>query len=159
LFYALKVLKNHFKETGQIVSDDVLASRIQWAKSRLTRLKDLTLPEFSFLWVAPTQITYEGPITADTLLGVLRNLESLPKAVEHFTSAEVSKSLRQFSKSVGIKFPVLMKCLRSILSGLDDGPPVGEIIQLLGRDETMQRIKFAQDVMEKRNKKFQKKEM
>ena len=152
-FFAFEVLKNHFKDAGQIVSDDVLASQMQWAKSRLTRLKDLTLPEFAFLWVAPTLITYEGPITANTLLGVLHTFESLPKGSEHFSSAEVSKSLRQFSKSVGIKFPVLMKCLRSILSGLDDGPPVGEMIQLLGRDQTMQRIKFAQEVMEKRNQK------
>ena len=98
---------------------------------------------------------YDGPVTADILTGVARALEALPEESndqqQQFTSTEVSKSLRQFSKSVGMKFPVLMKCLRSILSGLEDGPPVGEMIQLLGKDQTLKRIKFAQEFLEEKD--------
>ncbi len=133
--------------------DNLLASQLQWAKGRLVRLKDLTLPEFSFLWIAPTQVTYEGPISSEVLTEVSRALELVKS--DDFTSASVSKSLRQFSKSVGIKFPVLMKCLRSVLSGLEDGPPVGEMIQLLGKELTMQRIHFAVNVMSEKQSKSQ----
>ena len=108
-------------------------------------LQDLTLPEFSFLWVAPTHLNYDGPITSDILTGAIRALEVLPN--EEFNSSKVSSTLRQYSKSVSIKFPVLMKCLRTVLSGLDDGPPVGEMIQLLGKPQTLERIQFAQNYL------------
>jgi glutamyl/glutaminyl-tRNA synthetase len=111
------------------------------------------LPEFSFLWIAPTQVTYEGPISSEVLTEVSRVLELVKS--DDFNSASVSKSLRQFSKSVGIKFPVLMKCLRSVLSGLEDGPPVGEMIQLLGKEQTIQRIHFAVNKMSEKQSKSQ----
>jgi len=42
-----------------------------------------------------------------------------------------------------------MKCLRSVLSGLEDGPPVGEMVQLLGKEQTLRRINFAIECLSK----------
>lgn len=148
-FIIFSVLKKHFQSGGQIVPDLLLAKQLQWAKGRLVRLKDLTLPEFSFLWIAPTTFTYQGPISLETLIDLFRDFEKLKSDGDNIDSNSVSKFLRQFSKTKSIKFPVLMKCLRSVLSGLEDGPPVGEMVQLLGKEQTLRRINFAIECLSK----------
>ena len=40
-----------------------------------------------------------------------------------------------------------MKCLRTVLSGLEDGPPVGEMVQLLGKEQTLKRLNLAVDLL------------
>ena len=142
-------MQNHFKSSGKIVPDNLLASQLQWAKGRLVRLKDLTLPEFSFLWIAPTKFSYQGPITVETLRDLVGALEHLNSDSDQVTAKSVSTFLRQFSKSNDIKFPLFMKCLRLVLSGLEDGPPVGEMIQLLGKEETLQRITIGIEILSK----------
>jgi hypothetical protein len=42
-----------------------------------------------------------------------------------------------------------------VLSGLEDGPPVGEMIQLLGKEQTIQRIHFAVNKMSEKQSKSQ----
>lgn len=40
-----------------------------------------------------------------------------------------------------VKFPALMKMLRSVISGLDEGPGVAEMMDLLGKSQSLERIK------------------
>lgn len=40
-----------------------------------------------------------------------------------------------------VKFPELMKTLRAVLSGLNEGPGVAEMMHLLGKDQSLERIK------------------
>jgi len=40
-----------------------------------------------------------------------------------------------------------MRCMRIVLSGLEDGPPVGEMIQFLGKEETLKRLNFGVELL------------
>ena len=141
------VLIDHFKSSGEIVPDHLLEKQLQWAKGRLVRLKDLTLPEFSFLWIAPTRFSYQGPISSEVLRDLARDFGQLGGDGDGVESSSVTSFLRQFSKTNKIKFPMLMKCLRTVLSGLEDGPPVGEMVQLLGKEQTLKRLNLAVDLL------------
>ena len=127
--------------------DHLLEKQLQWAKGRLVRLKDLTLPEFSFLWIAPTQFLYEGPISSELLRDLSRDFCQLEGKGDGVESNQVTSFLRQFSKKNKIKFSMLTKCFRTVLSGLEDGPPVGEMVHLLGKEQTLKRLDFAVDLL------------
>merc|ERR1712121_605214 len=55
------------------------------------------------------------------------------------------RSLKSYSKRNGIKFPALMKDLRLLLTGKSDGPPVTELVDLLGRESIVRRMKKYED--------------
>ena len=51
------------------------------------------------------------------------------------------KQLKLLSKNNLIKFPDLMKDLRLLITGRADGPPILELIQILGKDKVVERLK------------------
>lgn len=58
-----------------------------------------------------------------------------------FEEAKLKGHLRSFSKENGVEFPALMKMLRGVLSGLEEGPGVAEMMDILGKDQSIERIK------------------
>uniref|UniRef100_A0A1A9W3A8 Nondiscriminating glutamyl-tRNA synthetase EARS2, mitochondrial n=1 Tax=Glossina brevipalpis TaxID=37001 RepID=A0A1A9W3A8_9MUSC len=107
---------------------------LQWSSQRLTFLQDLTSPQLSFLWIKPNAC-YSNELNKEQSMTLHSNLMSCD-----FTKENLNKVLKDFAKQENIKFPLLMKALRAALSGLNDGPGVAEMMNILGKQVTLQRL-------------------
>ncbi|CAK9823898.1 Probable glutamate--tRNA ligase, mitochondrial [Anthophora retusa] len=112
---------------------------LKWAQDRIFKLSDLVSPKLSFLWIIPNT-----PLEADhsECLDALKILSNklIEIDIQNFNKAWINSYLKEFAKEHDISFPILMKVLRFILSGLKDGPPIGEIIEILGKHSTLLRL-------------------
>lgn len=127
------VTQKYPKETLNI-SEEHVKSVLDWSTSRISRIDDLVSPKFAFLWILPSN---KLEINRSLFEKLLNSLEDLEK----FEQDTIKDNLRKFSDTNDVKFPVLMKMLRSALSGLNEGPSVAEMMQLLGKYQSLERIK------------------
>lgn len=67
---------------------------------------------------------------------------------ENFTKTNLQNILKEFSGENKLIFANFMKNLRKMLSGLKEGPGVAEMMEILGKESTLERI-----IRLKRNKK------
>ncbi len=142
------LLKNGFKEA---YSDDHLIRVVAWAQDRIDTLQDFFGTELRFLWTRPTQLSLPGPLTLDLVVCLGRQLEaSLPER-ENLREAAVA-SLRQFCKEEGLKFSLVTRFLRTVLIGSNEGPPVGEIFEVLGKETAVQRIREGIELLSRTEK-------
>ncbi|XP_055843741.1 probable glutamate--tRNA ligase, mitochondrial [Episyrphus balteatus] len=108
---------------------------LNWSAQRLSTLSDLTSENFNFLWtdgnvVNSTELSKDQ---IDELIGSLDKIE--------FTKKNIQTTLKSYSGKTQIKFPVLMKTLRTSLSGLKEGPGVAEVMEIFGKEESLRRIR------------------
>lgn len=108
---------------------------MHWASNRLTSLHQLVEGNLSFLWILPK-------IKDDNLHSEI--LDKLVTVLERgdFDKTHLSEILKEFSTKNNLKFSTFMKSLRKILSGLKEGPGVAEMMEILGRRNTLQRIRM-----------------
>jgi glutamyl-tRNA synthetase len=59
---------------------------------------------------------------------------------ENFNKQNLSQILKEFSSENNLTFSNLMKNLRTTLSGLKEGPGVAEMMEILGKESTIERI-------------------
>ncbi|XP_059049169.1 probable glutamate--tRNA ligase, mitochondrial [Achroia grisella] len=130
-----KLIVEKYPEQNKNVTEEHIKSVLNWATARVTRIEDLTSSEFGFLWILPSN----APTNFDRDL-LIKLIESLGE-MERFDQEYLKDRLREFSSSNNVKFPVLMKTLRSVLSGLKEGPGVAEMMSLLGKAQSLDRIK------------------
>ncbi|KAF4521242.1 hypothetical protein B566_EDAN008443 [Ephemera danica] len=146
-FYNFKLVTPHLQLDGatQLHPDHVLKV-LQWSQSRIDRLKDLVQPNLAFLWLLPRQ-----EILADTELlpGMLQKVCDVLETTETFTAQHLKPELRSLATELGIPFSKLMKILRGTISGLKasmEGPGVAEMMEILGKESTLSRIKSAEHI-------------
>lgn len=118
------------------VSRNHILNVLKWSTARITRLEDLVTQKFGFLWILPASKEIEEQ--SKTLL--IKLLEVL-QTTERFDENSLKEVLRDFSSANEVKFPALMKMLRSVLSGLNEGPSVAEMLDVLGREQALERIR------------------
>lgn len=141
------------KTDGSLKLDDEnILSTLKWAKNRITKLTDLVSPDMAFLWIVPplTQISKDLKHIdiAQSLNEKLAEIEG-----SNFNKDFLNNYLRNYSKKNAIPFPELMKTLRALLSGLKEGPGVAEMMEILGKERTMERIKRVSDGNMERDRK------
>jgi glutamyl-tRNA synthetase len=59
---------------------------------------------------------------------------------ENFNKQNLQNILKEFSTENNLTFANLMKNLRTSLSGLKEGPGVAEMMEILGKESTIERI-------------------
>ena len=74
--------------------------------------------------------------------------EMCDELIENFSKQNLNLILKDFSSSQNITFSKFMKNLRTMLSGLKEGPGVAEMMEILGRESTLERI----ERLKKKNK-------
>jgi len=116
------------------VDDDTVEKNLVWAQDRISKLSDIVSDDLLFLWHLPDKDKISVKLGANILEEIIRVIH------EHSEDKVLMKHLKQLSKSHGIKFPELMKDLRLIITGKSDGPPVTELVHILGSDKVMQRL-------------------
>lgn len=121
------------------MSDEYITTILTWSLSRISNVDDLFTPNFAFLWVKPKldlKITDVEKSDLQSLIGILEN-------VEPYNRETLGKTLRAYNDERGLKYKKFMMSLRSVLSGLREGPSVTEMMELLGKQNTIDRIQEA----------------
>jgi glutamyl-tRNA synthetase len=81
-------------------------------------------------------------LTADALQ-VLKDFHGVLAGLQSWNSADLEATARGFADGEGIKLGQLAQPLRAALTGATTSPPIFEVMQVLGRDETLGRIEDA----------------
>ncbi|XP_041349303.1 probable glutamate--tRNA ligase, mitochondrial [Gigantopelta aegis] len=138
--------------TDHILSSQYIGSILDWAVSekRIIKTNDLLDSKFSFLWTTPQEQDIadlkNSPVSVPDLLhGCITTLDT----VRDFDIGHVTQSLRSLIKDEKLKMNTCMHCLRKSLSGLQQGPPVAEMMTIIGKKNTIQRLKHTMDVLTK----------
>ncbi|XP_014219827.1 probable glutamate--tRNA ligase, mitochondrial [Copidosoma floridanum] len=119
------------------LNPDHIIATLKWAQHRITKLSDLVKSDLKFLWVKPNAGKDLKYLEAVDVLS--KKLEGLER--DHFCKESLLTHLKEFSNNNNVPFADLMKTLRSLLSGLKEGPGVAEMMEILGRDTTLNRLK------------------
>lgn len=84
-------------------------------------------------------------VTSETA-GMMQNL-SKDLLSSQFTKENLQATLKMFAKNNDIKFPVIAQPMRIALIGSSHGPGIFEMMELLGKDETVHRLhRFCQAI-------------
>lgn len=118
-------------------SDAYVQKALEWSLDRVFTLKDLTGPDYSFIWNTPKDLNLPAETPPEVLEEAIAILEAGSNP-DHFIS-----TLRSHCKKQTLKFGSVMKALRIVLAGSEQGPPIKEIIEIIGRDECLVRLKLA----------------
>ncbi|XP_052844967.1 probable glutamate--tRNA ligase, mitochondrial [Drosophila gunungcola] len=145
-----ELVKNAYPQHSNLdLAEDHIADVLNWSSKRLTLLQDLTSSKLSFLWVKPSNFQLKD-LTSEQLVGLLKVLQ----ADQDFNKDGLNIKLKNFAQGENIKFPLMMKSLRSALSGLKEGPGVAEMMEILGKSVTLERIREAIPRQSLQNQKF-----
>lgn len=109
---------------------------LKWGANRVSTLKELVEGKLSFLWVLPKMAKQDLELNSEIIDSLLEKLEH----DENFSKNHLNLVLKDFSKSNDLTFSNFMKHLRTMLSGLKEGPAVAEMMEILGKENTLQRI-------------------
>ncbi|XP_076069427.1 putative glutamate--tRNA ligase, mitochondrial [Oratosquilla oratoria] len=151
------LVKSEFKERlsdsvaqEKILSLDYMVKVLQWSQTRITSIADLVSSKFTYVWVVPDNLPLQGlpPVASGyaTLLNdLLRNVEETPD--NYFNKEELSRRVKMIGKGHKLKTPAIMKFVRMAISGLQEGPPVGEMMEVLGKETTLLRLQHAKQVI------------
>lgn len=134
----------------KVLSFDNLLEVLNWSKRRISRLQDLLSPEFTYVWVVPEELSLDqlpsmDGSPGDVLSTLIESIASIPE--REFTKELISKLVKDIGKSCGLKTPVIMTLVRMAVSGLKKGPPVGEMLAILGKDTSLERLKHARSLL------------
>lgn len=127
------ILEKYSKENLN-VSESHLKNVLIWSTQRIGKIEELVSSKFAFLWVLPGT-------KPDVDLSVLPMLVKEMADFESFDQNALKAFLKGFSGRNNVRFSDLMKILRSVLSGLQEGPGVAEMMEILGKEQTLVRLR------------------
>jgi glutamyl-tRNA synthetase len=90
----------------------------------------------------------------ENISGYMEKWIKILQEIKEFMAPNLEQGLRDISEKLGIKPVVLIHPIRLALSGVTGGPPLFEMMELLGREECVKRSEKAISfILEKNNKK------
>ncbi|XP_063709929.1 nondiscriminating glutamyl-tRNA synthetase EARS2, mitochondrial [Culicoides brevitarsis] len=107
---------------------------LEWAVNRITSLNELVEGKLSFLWILP-KLQKDNVIGSDILESLIKSLNE-----QNFSKTDLNSLLKEFSAKNDLSFANFMKSLRGVLSGLKEGPSVAEMMEILGKEGTVERL-------------------
>jgi len=140
----LEILKKSGFSTT--LSDEKLLKIISLMKERLTFVEDLTLDneKGKFFFEAPVSYDEKASKKAwnDQTSAILGELASHLESME-FNAENLKQAMHDFAENKGLGMGKVMMPLRLSLVGELKGPDVPDIMELLGKEETISRINNA----------------
>lgn len=138
-----KIVREAFpdrKDDGSLqLDEDHVMSTLKWGQDRIYKLNDLVSPSLQFLWVVPASPPDMAQSEFSDAIKLLTT-KLTEVNVDNFNKVWINDYLKKLANTTGVSYPAFMKVLRSILSGLVEGPPVAEMMEILGKDRTLLRI-------------------
>lgn len=134
-----------FMEKGFVISDDSYFEKVlEIIKDRCTLLTDFW--EHSFFFFKPPKEYDTAPIVAkwnEDKLAFFKTFSKSLHSVSEWNAATLEILFKQLAETAGIKPGELQLPLRIMLVGGKFGPPVFNIAEILGKEETIERITTA----------------
>ena len=137
-------LQVFLKENGIAKKDDFVASVCDQLKERATFLKDMW-DQGKYYFIAPNtydEKTIRKKWQADTPKYLLELKNRLQKILE-FNSKNIEKEFKIFLEENKIGIGKLLPAFRLSLTGVATGPSLFNIVELLGKEETIARMESA----------------
>ena len=107
-----------------------------WAtRERISTVKELVADDLIFLWALPKD-HLQLMKTSKSVIAEVQQAILESETIDNY----LVKILKNIGKNSGLKFPKLMEDLRLLLTGKREGPPVLEIIQVLGKASVARRL-------------------
>lgn len=135
------LINSQFQGKNVEASKTHVESILKWSSGRITHINELLSPQFAFLWVLPNKDIVMDDMVEKIVSSLCEKLDCIND--DQFKTTMLKDFLKNFSTENNIKYSKLMKSLRKILSGLDEGPGVSEMMEILGKSSTIDRIKLA----------------
>lgn len=137
-----KVYKEKLLE-GEALCTDYVERVLEHRKGHITSLLDLLKPAYSYLWIRPPVpreqmegLTTEGEKICSMVISLFQNWTE-----GNGTMAELNSELRTLqAQFTTTKYSVMMKLLRLVLSGQQQGAGVAEMMLSLGPEEVCERL-------------------
>jgi len=126
----------HLNLVEDDVSDETIEKYLIWGQNRISKLQDIVNDDLLFLWAF--SVNDDVHISLNEHL-----LDSLIQLFEENGSDQNSlfASIKKLCKEKGVKFPSVMKDLRVLITGHSEGAPVTDLVELLGVDSVVKRMK------------------
>ncbi|KAK7068738.1 Glutamyl-tRNA synthetase [Halocaridina rubra] len=146
--YGEKLASNVIRE--EVLSPENIKKILLWSRNRICKVEDLLTEEFSYIWVVPQDLSLDklaampfSPV--NVLSSLIDKVSSIPD--DDFSAEVISRNVRAVGKNNGLKVPAIMSLVRRSVSGLKQGPPVGEMLEILGKESSIERLKHARSLL------------
>ncbi|MCR4408903.1 MAG: glutamate--tRNA ligase [Candidatus Saccharicenans sp.] len=136
-------------EKAGLWSDELVTTRRDWFERlvNLTRSRSRTLVDLSGM-IAPfisDRFSYDPEAVRKHLLNgeldrVLPLLQDDFQKLENFSAQEIERTLRERAEKEGIKAAILIHALRVLVLGRAVSPGLFEVLELMGREQTLARM-------------------
>ncbi len=130
---------------------------IDLLKERSRRISDFALRGMPFLCenIEYEQEAVENHLLIEGMAGLVTHLIDDFLLIEEFTAENIEKILRQRAILEEVKAGVLIHAVRVLALGTKVSPDIFEVLELLGRDMTVRRLKMAYEVIAQQNERIQ----
>ncbi|XP_013414247.1 probable glutamate--tRNA ligase, mitochondrial, partial [Lingula anatina] len=152
------VVKTKYSGKGEMIEidEDVLTDEFigkifdNFLQERICRVEDFVKDDWEFLWTRPTKVSVKEIQSIlqnepNMFWDLCKEVESMPES--EFTQEKFLARLKEFAKRNNYKIAHCMKLLRQSISG-KTGPPVAEMIDVLGKKITLQRLQYFSQQLE-----------
>ncbi len=126
-----------------VLESEYIEKAITYAFPRVRTIKDILDESLMFFWCIPRNL--DGVVSFYELneaRGIVDSLSDLLESQEIFEERDLGKTLKSFCVVRNLKFSNFMHFVRFILSGVTVGPPVGEMLELLGKTLVLKRLEL-----------------
>ncbi|XP_065163322.1 nondiscriminating glutamyl-tRNA synthetase EARS2, mitochondrial [Atheta coriaria] len=113
---------------------------VRWSLNRITKLSDLLQEEYQYLWCIP-DVNIENFDESDIEI-VRLFCHALENKQIYLNKQAINRYLQKLAGDYNYKFPALMKLIRQVLSGLQTGPSVADMLIILGKDNSLLRLRM-----------------
>ncbi|XP_034543811.1 probable glutamate--tRNA ligase, mitochondrial [Notolabrus celidotus] len=126
----------------EVLHEDYIRRVLHLRKGHISFLKELVGPSYSYLWVRPSLSNQQvAALTKEAQHIASLVLKLVSQQGEELSLDQLSKDLKTVAKQTKTtKYREVMKLLRLVLSGLQQGPSVAEMMVSLGPVETSHRF-------------------
>ena len=123
----------------------VLTRAMPGLKARAKNLKELAENAGFYLQARPLPVNDKGKaiLEAPETKAVLPKLIAAYGAETDWVAAKLEERARLFAEAEGVKLGAVAQPLRAALTGSTQSPPIFEVLEILGRDESLARLNDA----------------
>jgi glutamyl-tRNA synthetase len=144
-----KRLRPFFEEAGYEVNVDTLLQVTPLVQPRIKTLKEAVglagffFADYADFKVPPAELLIQKKMDAEGTVKALEASISLAESVEDFSTAKLLEAYSQLVLDLGLKNAQLFGVLRVAVTGQQISPPTFETMEILGKAESIRRIKLA----------------
>ena len=137
----IEELKPMLKERGIDLPDRTIKKMVEMNKGKANFVKDIYDASL-YLFEPPT--TYDKKVAekkwTEKSPEIIANIKDALEGVSDWTSENIQKAFEDYVNSSGLNFGAVAPSLRLVLTGMGFGPSLFDIMEIIGKDGSMDRL-------------------